>query len=42
MIGYALGRGRVVAIGSPGSRDVVAQNVDAKELLGRVWSLLQR
>jgi FlgD Ig-like domain len=42
VIGYGLGRGIVVDIGLPGFASSLAHQVEAKELLGRVWSLLSR
>ena len=42
MIGYSLGRGRVVDIGLPGFASSLAHRVEAQKLLGNVWSLLSR
>jgi hypothetical protein len=40
IIGYRLGRGTVVDVGLAGFGSSLARNIDAKELLGRVWKLL--
>ena len=40
VIGYRLGRGDVVDIGLPGFGSSLAHNVDAQELVARVWKLL--
>jgi flagellar hook assembly protein FlgD len=42
VIGYRLGHGDVVDIGLPGFAASLAHQVEAKELLGRVWSLLSK
>jgi len=42
VIGYSLGHGFVVDVGLPGFASSLAHNVEAKELLTRVWSLLSR
>jgi flagellar hook assembly protein FlgD len=42
VIGYSLGRGAVVDVGLVGFGSKLAHNVNAKELVGRVWSLLGR
>jgi hypothetical protein len=42
VIGYSLGRGVVVDIGLPGFAASLSHNVEAKELLSSVWSLLAR
>lgn len=42
VIGYSLGHGLVVDIGLPGFASSLDHNVEAKELLGSVWSLLSR
>jgi hypothetical protein len=42
VIGYGLGHGIVVDIGLPGFASTLAHEVEAKELLGRVWSLLSK
>jgi FlgD Ig-like domain len=42
VIGYGLGRGLVVDIGLPGFGSSLAHAVQARELLGRVWSLLSK
>ncbi|MGI8715422.1 MAG: FlgD immunoglobulin-like domain containing protein [Solirubrobacteraceae bacterium] len=40
IVGYRLGRGTVVDIGLPGFGSSLRRNLDAQELLGRVWQLL--
>jgi hypothetical protein len=42
VIGYSLGRGRVVDIGLPGFASSLAHHVEAQKLLGNAWSLLLR
>ncbi|HEX5194517.1 MAG TPA: hypothetical protein VFW09_17105 [Solirubrobacteraceae bacterium] len=42
VIGYGLGRGIVIDVGLPGFASSLAHEVEAKELLGRAWSLLSR
>ena len=42
VIGYRLGRGDVVDIGLPGFGSSLAHNVNAGELVSRVWTLLGR
>jgi hypothetical protein len=42
VIGYRLGHGIVIAVGLPGFGSSLAHNVEAKELLGRAWSLLSK
>jgi hypothetical protein len=42
VIGYRLGHGDVVDIGLPRFASSLAHEVEAKELLGRVWSLLSK
>jgi FlgD Ig-like domain len=42
VVGYRLGRGAVVDIGLVGFGSSLAHNVDAKELVSRVWTLLRR
>jgi FlgD Ig-like domain len=42
VIGYALGHGFVVDIGLPGFAGSLAHSVEARELIGRAWSLLSR
>ena len=42
VIGYGLGRGIVIDVGLPGFASSLARQVEAKELLGRAWSLLSR
>jgi hypothetical protein len=40
IIGYATGRGVVVDIGLPGFGSILPHNVDAQELIGRLWKVL--
>ncbi len=42
VIGYTLGRGDVVDVGLPGFGSSLARNVNAGELVSRVWKLLSR
>jgi hypothetical protein len=42
IIGYRLGRGTVVDIGVPGFASHLAHDVDAKELVNQVWTVLDR
>jgi hypothetical protein len=42
VIGYTLGRGAVVDVGLVGFGAKLAHNVNAQELVGRVWSFLGR
>jgi hypothetical protein len=42
IIGYRLGRGIVIDVGLPGFGTSLAHNFDAQQLLGRIWSVLQR
>ena len=42
IVGYRLGKGLVVDIGLVGFGSSLARNVDAKELISRVWSVLSR
>jgi hypothetical protein len=42
IIGYRLGRGTVVDIGLPGFGSRLAHDVDAKELIDQVWTVLTR
>jgi hypothetical protein len=42
IIGFPLGRGTVVEIGLPGFGSALAGNVDAQELVGRLWTVLRR
>jgi N,N-dimethylformamidase beta subunit-like, C-terminal len=42
IVGYALGKGTVVEIGLPGFGSSLAHNVDAKQLMDRVWTVLGR
>ena len=39
--GYRLGRGIVIDIGLPGFASSLATNLDARQLLGRIWSVLE-
>ncbi len=41
IVGYGLGRGVVVDVGLVGFGSSLAHNVDAKELVSRVWTLLR-
>jgi hypothetical protein len=40
IVGYRLGKGAVVDIGLPGFASTLARNLDAQELMSRVWKLL--
>jgi hypothetical protein len=42
IIGYRLGRGTVVDIGLPGFASRLAHDLDAKELIDQVWTVLTR
>jgi hypothetical protein len=42
IIGYRLGRGMVVDIGLPGFGSRVGRDLDAKELINQVWTVLTR
>jgi hypothetical protein len=42
IVGYSLGRGTVVDVAIPGFGSSLSGDVDAKELLGRVWTVLAR
>ena len=42
VIGYRLGHGDVVDIGLPGFASSLAHEIEARELLGRVWSRLSK
>jgi hypothetical protein len=42
IIGYRLGRGTVVDVGVPGFASHLAHDVDAKELVNQVWTVLSR
>jgi hypothetical protein len=41
IIGFRLGRGVVVEVGLPGFASSLG-NLDARELFGRIWTLLSR
>jgi FlgD Ig-like domain len=42
IIGYRLGKGSVVDVGLPGFASTLARNVDAQELIRRLWTVLSR
>jgi hypothetical protein len=42
IVGYRLGRGSVVAIGLVGFGSSLARNVDARDLVDRLWKVLAR
>jgi hypothetical protein len=42
VVGYQLGRGTVVDIGLPGFGSHLARDIDARELMGRLWNVLSR
>jgi hypothetical protein len=42
IIGYRVKRGTVVEIGLPGFASSLARNFDARQLLGRIWTVLSR
>jgi hypothetical protein len=42
IIGYRLRRGTVVYVGLPGFASRLAHDVDAKELVNQVWTVLDR
>jgi hypothetical protein len=42
IVGFGLGRGIVIEVGLPGFGAALARNVDAQEILSRLWTVLSR